>query len=105
MNELTRILLAILTTYRLATLLAWDDGPFDILLRIRQFFGKHAHASPLAKSAADLIHCPYCMSIWIALPITLLVVFPSVPTDALLVFGSLTGASAALIAWTDRTET
>ena len=55
-----RLIVAILATWRLAHLVAREDGPFDIIVRIRAragdgFFGQ-------------LMDCPYCLSIWVAVP-------------------------------------
>lgn len=55
-----RLVIAVLATWRVAHLIAHEDGPFDMIVRIRvaagaSFFGR-------------LMDCPYCLSIWIATP-------------------------------------
>jgi hypothetical protein len=53
--------LTVLVTWRITHLFNKEDGPFDIIYRLRKkagngFFGK-------------LLDCFYCVSIWIALPL------------------------------------
>jgi hypothetical protein len=53
-----RLVLAILATWRVTHLLAFEDGPWDILARVRMrlgegFFGR-------------LLDCFYCLSLWVA---------------------------------------
>jgi hypothetical protein len=56
--------LAVLATWRLTHLLAAEDGPWDIIARLRQavgdsFFGR-------------LMDCFYCLSLWVAAPVACL---------------------------------
>jgi hypothetical protein len=55
-----RFLIAILATWRLAHLLAYEDGPAEIVLRLRRRAGK-------------LMECLNCISIWVAAPLALFV--------------------------------
>lgn len=55
-----RLVIAILATWRVAHLVAHEDGPFDLIVRIR------AHAG--ASTVGDLMDCPYCLSMWVAIP-------------------------------------
>ena len=53
-------LLCTLAVWRLSHLLACEDGPFDVVVRLRRrsgdgFFG-------------GLMDCFYCLSVWIAMP-------------------------------------
>lgn len=57
-------IISTLAVWRLTHLLVKEDGPFDIIVIIRKktgtgFFGK-------------MLDCFYCLSIWIALPIGIL---------------------------------
>ena len=54
--------LAVLATWRIARLVAKEDGPFDVVLRVRA----RAGTSVLGR----LMDCPYCLSVWAALPLT-----------------------------------
>jgi len=60
-----RFVLAILATWRVTHLLANEDGPADMIFRIRQrlgsgFFGK-------------LADCFQCLSLWVAIPMAFFV--------------------------------
>lgn len=54
---------AVLGVYRLAHLIAAEDGPFDVIARLRRAAGH----GQLGK----LLDCPYCLSLWVALPFSL----------------------------------
>jgi hypothetical protein len=59
------LLLGVLTTWRLTHLLQAEDGPWDVVVRLRRragegFWGK-------------LLDCSYCLSVWIAAPVAYLV--------------------------------
>jgi len=49
-----------LVVWRITHLLAKEDGPFDIIFRLRKAAG--------AGFFGSLLDCFYCLSIWIALP-------------------------------------
>jgi len=51
---------AVLGTWRIAHLVAREDGPFDLIVRLRARAGQGAIGS--------LMDCPHCLGIWIALP-------------------------------------
>lgn len=55
-----RLLLAVLATWRIAHLIAKEDGPFDLIARSRASAG----SGPLG----TLMDCPYCLSLWLAAP-------------------------------------
>ncbi len=55
-----RFVLAVLAVWRLTHLLSREDGPFDIVVRIRQSLG--------LKVLRDLVSCFYCLSLWLAIP-------------------------------------
>jgi len=52
---------AVLATWRISRLVAKEDGPFDLVLRARA----RAGTSVLGR----LMDCPYCVSVWAALPL------------------------------------
>jgi hypothetical protein len=60
-----RLAIAVLATWRLARLIAAEDGPFDVIVRIREKAG--------GGLAGRLMDCPYCLSLWFAAPAALLV--------------------------------
>lgn len=55
-----RLVIAVLATWRLAHLIAREDGPFDIIVRLRGRVGD--------RLVGQLMDCPYCLSLWIAVP-------------------------------------
>ncbi len=89
MNELgfwSQWLLAVLATWRVTHLLANEDGPADLLARLRVrlgsgFFGK-------------LMDCFQCLSLWVAAPMALFV--SQSPLDLLLTWLALSGAACLL---------
>jgi hypothetical protein len=54
-------LVAVLATWRISHLIVKEDGPFDVVLRTRA----RAGTSMLGR----LMDCPYCVSVWAALPL------------------------------------
>ena len=59
-----RLALAVLAAWRLTHLLAAEDGPFDLVLRLRRRLGTGVWG--------QLMDCPYCVSLWVAAPLALL---------------------------------
>jgi hypothetical protein len=52
-------LLAMLAVWRLARLLAHERGPADLVSRL--------HARLAGSAAGELLACPYCVGLWLAL--------------------------------------
>jgi hypothetical protein len=59
-----RLTVAVLATWRIAHLIAREDGPFDAVVRLRVRAG--------AGFLGTLMDCPYCLSLWIAVPFAFL---------------------------------
>lgn len=59
-----RLVVCVLATWRLAHLLALEDGPFDAVVRMRVRVGDGW--------LGQAMDCPYCLSLWIAAPLALL---------------------------------
>ena len=62
--KLYRFVLGVLTIWRIAHLLQAEDGPGDVVVRLRRsagngFWGK-------------LLDCFYCLSLWVAAPLAIL---------------------------------
>lgn len=59
--------------YRLAQLLAFDEGPFGIFFKLRVRAGAYDYDNQgRARTAIGrMMTCPYCLGIWIALPLSL----------------------------------
>jgi hypothetical protein len=58
-----RLTLCVLATWRLSHLVAHEDGPFDVIVRLRARAG--------SGMLGRLMDCPYCLSLWIAAPAAL----------------------------------
>ncbi len=56
-----RFVLCLLACWRLSELLANEDGPADLFVRLRSFFGHGA--------LARLMDCFQCVSVWVAAPL------------------------------------
>ena len=56
----TRFVPAILATWRVTHLLANEDGPADIIVRVRALLGRGL--------LGGLMDCFHCLSLWIAAP-------------------------------------
>ena len=59
------LVVAVLATWRLCHLIAHEDGPFDMIVRLRHAAG--------TGPAGRLMDCPYCLSLWIAVPFASLI--------------------------------
>src|SRR5271163_3027461 len=57
--------LGVLTVWRITYFLQAEDGPWDIVIRLRQFVGEGFWGK--------LLDCFNCLSVWIAAPIAYLV--------------------------------
>jgi|SRR5450755_389754 hypothetical protein len=60
-----RFVVGALATWRVTHLLADEDGPADVVVRLR------AHAG--AGRLGGLMDCFYCLSVWVAAPVTVAV--------------------------------
>jgi hypothetical protein len=57
------LVLGVLTTWRITHFLNAEDGPGDVVVRLRARLGDGA--------LGKMLDCFYCLSIWIALPLAL----------------------------------
>ena len=83
------LVLAVFATWRLSTLLAQDDGPWDAIARLRAALGD----SPWGR----MLDCFHCVSLWVAGPLAW-----AVGRDALeqwLAWPALSGAACLLERW------
>jgi hypothetical protein len=81
-----RFLLAVLATWRVTHLLGSEDGPGDILVRLRVRLG-HSFAG-------KLMDCFNCLSVWVAAPAALFVSLK--PVDWFLSWLALSGGACLL---------
>ena len=67
-DNLLLLLLSILACYRVSQFIAFDDAPFGLMKRARLLFGKRANKPDgFWYTMAELINCPYCVGLWLAL--------------------------------------
>jgi hypothetical protein len=83
-----RLILAALACYRLAQLVTIDDGPGDVFRRLR--------AWAMTGFIGGLTHCPYCLSLWLAIPLGGMTLWPTGAGDLALVVLGIAGAQAWL---------
>ena len=81
-----RFVLAVLATWRVTHLLAHEDGPADLLVRLRKRVG----AGPVGR----LMDCFQCLSLWVAAPFALFLARRLL--DWLLVWLATSGATCLL---------
>ncbi len=68
MTDLTTFAIAAFAVYRLARMLADEDGPFDLLSRLRSSIDPDQHTW-----VGRGLNCPLCVGFWLALPTAILV--------------------------------
>ena len=80
------LVLGVLATWRVAHMLAHEDGPWDLVLRLRQAVGD----GPFGR----VLDCLYCLSLWIAAPIAFTVADD--PIGWVIAWLALSGAACLL---------
>lgn len=108
-----RLILSILTCYRLALLVSEDDGPFFIFKRVRYWLKDKAFYEMMDNkleyneankdrwfgkwhNLAEGLSCPYCTGVWSSLPLILLNIKPTTLGDLFLILMSISGGQAFL---------
>ena len=88
-------ILGLLAVWRITHLLNQEDGPWDVLARLRQAVGNGF--------LGGLLDCFYCLSLWIAAPFATLL-GANVP-EKLLLWPALSGAAILLERITAQKQT
>ena len=73
--SLANVIVLALATWRIASLLAYEDGPYNILVKFRfkLGIGYDEYANQVGTSMiAKLFMCVWCLSLWVGLIVTLL---------------------------------
>ena len=83
---LVRFVLAVLATWRVTHLLASEDGPADIVARFRARLGDGV--------VGTLLDCFFCLSVWVAGPMTVLA--RPRPADRVVTWLAMSGAACLL---------
>jgi hypothetical protein len=76
----------ILATWRITHLLQAEDGPWDLVVRLRKLAGKSFWGG--------LLDCFYCLSVWVAAPVSF--VIGNDWRERLLLWPALSGAAILL---------
>jgi hypothetical protein len=63
-NSIWRFVVLALAIWRITHLLAEEDGPWDLIVRLRSRLGSGV--------LGRLMDCFYCLSLWVSLPLALL---------------------------------
>jgi len=120
-NTLIRLAFTIFACYRLARMIAIDDGPLFLFKRVRYWAKDRAwreasftlgmanldltiddrHFGPW-HNLAEGLSCPYCIGVWLSLPILALVLWPTYYGDLFLVLMAISGGQAFL--WSLKNE-
>jgi hypothetical protein len=85
-------LISVLGVFRLSHLIAAEDGPWDLLARLRMAGSRFGR----------LVDCPYCVSLWVAIPFS--AVLGSNGAERALLWLGLSGGAVFLDRLTHRTE-
>lgn len=85
-----RLVLAVLAAWRVSHLLAHEDGPADLLIRWRRWLGDSI--------VGRLMDCFYCLSLWVAVPLTFFVTEGVV--NRLVAWLAISGGACLLEKWT-----
>jgi len=83
------LLLASLITYRMARMLAWEEGPFSVFVKFRGRFDPDQRTW-LGRG----LNCPLCVGFWLALPITAL--FMPLDWSLIIAWWAVAGAQTVL---------
>lgn len=98
MPDYLRFLLVVLTCYRLARMIAMDDGPGFFFERLRLWAIDKAEKekSNLGKwhNLAEGLGCPFCAGVWVSLPLFVLLMKPRKLGDAFLLLMAISGGQA-----------
>lgn len=60
MSQPFLFVLAVLAVWRVCHLLSQEDGPFDLIFKVRKLFGEGFFGT--------LLDCFYCLSMWVSIP-------------------------------------
>jgi len=86
------LIVSILVVWRVTHLFVFEDGPWDIVVRIRKAAGESFWGG--------LLDCFYCFSVWAAAPLALIV--GETLLERLLLWPAISGAAILLERFTDR---
>lgn len=86
MQQIYWLILGILCAWRITHLLQAEDGPWDLVVRLRTLAGEGFWAR--------LLDCFYCLSLWVAAPLA--VVLATTTQEQLLLWPAISAGSIML---------
>jgi len=96
--SLEAVVIVGLAVYRLAQLLVYDDGPGEIVLRLRAWAGVYTlgeNGKPTSKWG-QFLECPYCVGVWAALVLLPLWYWGGIVGQVFVALWAAAGLAAAL---------
>jgi hypothetical protein len=87
-------LIATLAVWRLSHLLSQEDGPFDIVFRVRKRLGQGFFGS--------LLDCFYCLSVWLSVPAAIILCHNWM--EGVFTWLALSGTACLLFRITDKSQ-
>lgn len=104
MLSLVKLIVLILATWRLTSLLVWEDGPFEAFAHLRYFLGVRYDDYNNAYGTnwfAKGVICPSCASVWFGIVLGIAyMLYPPIWWVALPL--ALSAGAIALERWNDR---
>lgn len=94
---------AILTVYRITLALYKEAGPFNLLEKWHNLLESNSHQfnpgfdGNVLRTLRELFECYYCLSLWVALPVTVALALYSHNWFMLLSWPALSGGAIALM--------
>jgi hypothetical protein len=85
-------ILSTLAVWRVAHLLSQEDGPFDLVFKMRRLVGQGFFGS--------LLDCFHCLSLWMAIPFAILLGTGWI--EGIIAWLGLAGAASILFKLTDK---
>lgn len=86
---LVKLVVGGLLTWRLASLLTSEEGPFGIFDWLRGVVSDYDPDDEEMRPRSELgrlLECLWCLSLWIALPVSVLLFYPSIIKIVVMVF-------------------
>jgi hypothetical protein len=98
LNVWLRLILAIAAVYRVGQYIYLDDGPFDLLFKLRDRLGAYDLGEDgLAKTGAGrLAQCYHCIAKYLSIPAGLAVIFPTTLSDVALAILGIAGLASII---------
>ena len=84
--------ISVLAVWRITHLLSQEDGPFDLVIKMRKLFGQGF--------LGTLLDCFYCLSIWVAIPFVFIICDAWI--SRIITWFALSGAACLLFKFSEK---